>query len=108
MEKEILKIQRTKCWYCGTEIDKEDKFCRKCGKEQSEKARFPYTKLGIIVGSLIVGPFVIKKAMTSPLLTKKERVKLSTILVGVMLFILFFMMKAVNIILNYYAQMFSY
>ncbi len=108
MEKEILEEKKINCWYCGSEIAKKDKYCKVCGKEQSQKARFPYTKLGIIVTSLFIGPFVLKKAMTSPLLTKKERTKFSATLIIVMAIILFFIMKAINVIGNYYVQMFSY
>lgn len=76
------------CWFCGAHIDRDDRFCRNCGKGQGRDVAWYYQHWGIIVSALLgLGPFALALVWRSPVLSKNAKLAYTAALLAATVFV---------------------
>jgi len=73
-ETELTALLTAQCWSCKGKIEKLDNYCRHCGKGQGDHAGWYYKHWGIILSSLMIGPFALIYVWRSPLISKTAKI----------------------------------
>ncbi|MBI5242968.1 MAG: hypothetical protein HY922_04690 [Elusimicrobia bacterium] len=62
---------KARCWGCGGALDRQDRYCRGCGRGQGEYVAWYYQPWGIAVCTLLgLGPFGLLLVWRSPRLSR--------------------------------------
>jgi len=88
-----------KCWHCSGTIEAGDAYCRYCGKGQGQSVPFRYTRAGMIVFSLLIGPLTLPFIWKSPTIGRKVRIAyimMNLLITFFMLSLVFGIYRSVN------------
>lgn len=61
------------CWACGARIDQADRYCRFCGRGQAAYVPWQYKHWGVVVLTLLAGPFSLFFLWRSPVISRNGK-----------------------------------
>lgn len=96
------------CNVCRKPIDLGDVYCRHCGRRQAlSEAWYYHPVVILLLGLLVIGPFVLPLIWRAPTMTTAMRWALTIIIVGYAIVTFFYAYKFFVAIFGHFSQIFD-
>ncbi len=90
------------CPHCQQQIENDSKWCRFCGKAVDSKVRWFFRSPSLIVGFLVVGPFILPAIWFHPTMKRITKLILTAVVLILTYVLTKYTIEALKTIVSYY------